>query len=43
MAYDWDYDIVRALETRLKAVPWEIDIDFCVVTGLQVLCKGVCN
>jgi len=27
---------VRALETHPKAVPWENDIQFCVVVDLQV-------
>ena len=24
-----------------KAVPWTIEIEFCVVTGLQVECKDI--
>ena len=37
MAKGCDHEIVmRAFETHLKAVPWEIQIDFCVVMGLHV-------
>ena len=36
MAKDRDHEIVRALETHPKAIPRKIDIDFCVLTGLQV-------
>ena len=39
MAKNRDHEIVRALETHPKAVPWRIEIEFCVVMGLQVLCK----
>ena len=31
-----DHEIVRALETHPKAVLWTIEIELCVVTGLQV-------
>ena len=31
-----DHEIVRALETHLKAIPWRIKIEFCVVMRLQV-------
>ena len=39
MAKGRDHEIVRALETHPKAVPWRIDIEFCVVMGLQMLCE----
>jgi hypothetical protein len=29
------HDIVRALETHPKVVPWKIEIEFCAVMGLQ--------
>jgi hypothetical protein len=31
-----DQESVRILETRPKAVPWMIEINFYVVRGLQV-------
>ena len=34
MAMGHDDEIVRNFETRLKAVPWKIEIEFCVVMGL---------
>jgi hypothetical protein len=33
-----DHEIVRVLETHLKTA-MKIEIEFCVVTGLQVECK----
>ena len=30
---------VRALDTHLKASTWKIEIEFCVVTGLQCSVK----
>ena len=39
MAKGRDHEFVRALEINPKAVPWRIEIGFCVVMGLQVLCK----
>jgi hypothetical protein len=38
-----DHEIVRALETHLKAVPWTFEIGFYMVTGLQVQCKDICD
>jgi hypothetical protein len=37
MAKDRHHTFVRALETSLKAIPWKIEIGFCVVTGLLVI------
>ena len=31
-----DHELVRALETHMKAVPWKINIEICMVAGLQV-------
>jgi hypothetical protein len=31
-----DNRIVRALETHLKAVPLKVEVEYCVVMGLQV-------
>ena len=36
MAKGHVHRIVKALETHLKAGPWKIEFDFCVVTGLLV-------
>jgi hypothetical protein len=36
MAKDRDHEIVSALETHPKAIPWKYEIEFGVVTGLQV-------
>ena len=36
MAKGCDHEIVRALETHLKVVPWKIKAVLYVVTGLQV-------
>ena len=36
MAKGRDHKVVRDLETHPKAIPWKIEIEFCVVTGLQV-------
>ena len=35
------HEIVRALETRPKAVLWKIEFEFCVVMGLKVYCKDI--
>ena len=43
MAKGRDHKILRVLETHLKAVPWTIDTEFCVVGGLQVESKDICN
>ena len=29
------------LETQPKAIPWKIEIEFCVITGLEVECKDM--
>ena len=34
MANGHNHVIVRALETHPKAIPWKIQIQFCVATGL---------
>ena len=34
MANGHSHVIVRALEIHLKAVPWKIEIQFCVVADL---------
>lgn len=34
-----DRELVRALETHPKAVPWEFEIQLSMVMGLQVLCR----
>ena len=39
MASGCGYEIVRALENRLKAVLWEIEIEFCLVTGFKCTVK----
>ena len=31
-----DHRIVRALETHPKAVPLKVEVEYCVVMGLQV-------
>ena len=36
MAKDHDHEQVRALETHLKAMPWNIEIEFCVIIIRQV-------
>ena len=36
MVKNHGHEVARALETHPKAVPWKIEIEFCVVTGLQV-------
>ena len=36
-----DHDMVRALETHLKAVPWFIENEICAVMGIQVQCIDV--
>jgi hypothetical protein len=33
----------KALETHLKALPWRIDFELCVMTDVQVECKDICN
>ena len=38
-----DHEVARAFETHPKAIPWDFEIKFCVVTGLQVYCKDVHN
>ena len=38
-----DHDIVGALETHPKAVPWKFEIEFGVVTGLHLYCKYNCD
>jgi hypothetical protein len=43
MAKGGDHDIMRALETHLKAIPWKFAIEFGVVTGLHLNCKDICN
>jgi hypothetical protein len=35
MAKNYDHDIVRALETHLKAKPWKMQIGICVVMALK--------
>ena len=32
----FDHEIVRALETHPKAIPWNVEIEFGVIMGLQV-------
>jgi hypothetical protein len=32
----YDHEIVRALETHPKTIPWNMRIEFCVIMGLQV-------
>jgi hypothetical protein len=34
MAKGSDHEVMRALESHPKAVPWKTDIEFGVVTGL---------
>ena len=34
VAKSHDDEIVRALETHPKAVPWKFDLEICVVLGL---------
>lgn len=36
MAKLCDHEMARALEIHLNAVSWEAEIEFCVITGLQV-------
>lgn len=36
MAKGCDHDSVNALETYLKAVPWKIESEYCMVMGLQM-------
>lgn len=43
MAKDRDHEIVRALGTHPKTTPGKIEIEVCVVTGLQVERKDIHN
>ena len=36
MAKGLDHEMLRALETHPKAIPGKIEMEFCMVTGLQV-------
>lgn len=36
MASGRDREIAKALETHLKAEPWNTEIEFCVAMDLQV-------
>jgi hypothetical protein len=39
MAQGHDHGIRRALEGHPEAVPWKLEIEFCVVTGLNCSVK----
>lgn len=38
-----DHEIMKVLETLPKAIPRAIESEICVVRGLQVQCKDICD
>ena len=36
MAKGCDLEMVRTPESHLRAVPWKVEIKFCVIMGIQV-------
>jgi hypothetical protein len=41
MANGHHYENVRALETHLKAIPWKIEIEFCMIMGPHMYSKDI--
>lgn len=41
MAKGGDQEIVRPFERNLKVEPWMIELEFCLVMGLQVYFKDI--